>query len=737
MTSPYPLKGSVYYNDTAPFSLEPQLDPDIGAQQARLRNVQDQPGSNWKARLGALGRVLGGIASALPSNSAGYASNGTNTPNLLDGLSYQPVHTNLNQGASRPVKARQIQINPSQSSAGTQALSSVAKQRAQVNQETIQESHGRAVNALDDLARAQGLPFYQDWHRQNGIPYNVSLPQGGFASALSQANRSNPPFQARQEMSVGFEQTKQNLRNAQAELLAFQNPIDQAQSLRPDFQIHWVQPKVTDMQRQASARPSQESSSNQAATAHKPLKGYLQKTNQDALLWEEAFHDPQNSEQNILQQMQGKEALPASKLEQAELNLARMQAAGKISSEQTKEALQMVQLGTAHNWIAHHGKANKDGSLTYRGMIVPKRVGPLLAYTDTQHYLKTGQHLSTRGNWQEKMLTAGQNFLEGIGHGLSAGGAFKSKSDLLFVAGDMIGTIGANIALATGTAGVGTPAALALYWAARETNREADAGKPLNPAAIAGAGALGAIPGTVALKSTLGPVARVAAGAGLGYVQDVGNRVIEQAGDTGKVDLRMIDYTPGLGTAAGGALSHPIIVKAFHTHLLGLASKIRQGEKVHIPTYEEFAQAFKKEHGWTDENIAFFENKPNGVAPANYPFNRPLWSPGEYNNPLHNAYEHSTFPDHPDAYGLPPGDPRYVQKVHDLLDNLPYGTELMETKAGMKRYFSPNAGPNEQNIFTVEDPNRAPRTSYIPGGTPEEQYAYFQRQGGKYKGKIK
>jgi len=61
----------------------------------------------------------------------------------------------------------------------------------------------------------------------------------------------------------------------------------------------------------------------------------------------------------------------------------------------------------------------------------------------------------------------------------------------------------------------------------------------------------------------------------------------------------------------------------------------------------------------------------------------------------------------------------------------------METKAGMKRYFSPNASPDGQPIFTMENPSRALRSSYIPDGSTDEQYNYFRTRGGKYKGRIK
>ena len=78
-----------------------------------------------------------------------------------------------------------------------------------------------------------------------------------------------------------------------------------------------------------------------------------------------------------------------------------------------------------------------------------------------------------------------------------------------------------------------------------------------------------------------------------------------------------------------------------------------------------------------------------------------------------------------------------MQKVYDLLDNLPAETELMETKAGKKQYFSPHISPDGQPIFTVEDASGAPQTSYIPNGNFQAQDDYFRTRGGKYKGKIK
>lgn len=92
---------------------------------------------------------------------------------------------------------------------------------------------------------------------------------------------------------------------------------------------------------------------------------------------------------------------------------------------------------------------------------------------------------------------------------------------------------------------------------------------------------------------------------------------------------------------------------------------------------------------------------PDGPLPDNYPFNRPFWSSGLFRNPVQNAYEHLGFQHHPEVFELKPGDPRYVQKVHEFLDHierfqsLPANIGLKIDKWGTKRYVidSDNGSP--------------------------------------------
>ena len=72
-------------------------------------------------------------------------------------------------------------------------------------------------------------------------------------------------------------------------------------------------------------------------------------------------------------------------------------------------------------------------------------------------------------------------------------------------------------------AGPLAPVVWAGYGLARETNREVDAGKPLNPTVIAASGAISAIPGTTVMKVPFGVAGRIGTGLATGYASDLAN----------------------------------------------------------------------------------------------------------------------------------------------------------------------------------------------------------------------
>jgi hypothetical protein len=119
------------------------------------------------------------------------------------------------------------------------------------------------------------------------------------------------------------------------------------------------------------------------------------KSRQDQLI-EQAFLDPGNPAENILQQANGTERLLAGKLSQVELNLDTLFAQGRISQTEQQELSATAKAVVARNWLAHDGQLNEDGTVTYRGVVMDARTAPLIAYADAKRYWDKERHLSTQ-----------------------------------------------------------------------------------------------------------------------------------------------------------------------------------------------------------------------------------------------------------------------------------------------------------------------------------------------------
>lgn len=230
--------------------------------------------------------------------------------------------------------------------------------------------------------------------------------------------------------SLEHAQAAQALLNYQAQVL--QNQAANAGSPFPVIKPVTAQRTTVLPPQPVTAQPSVQA----------PLQVHIQKTDQD-ILAEQAFSNPRNPDQSLLQQTQAGHAISGSKLEQVELNLARLQAKGQITNLQAQNGLKAMQLATANNWLKHNGKNNPNGTVTYRGITVPNRMGSVLSYSDTQHYLETGKHISPRDNWQKALNKTMDSFLKGLRNGLTAGPSMQGNMDeeIPYDIGDIVGAI--------------------------------------------------------------------------------------------------------------------------------------------------------------------------------------------------------------------------------------------------------------------------------------------------------
>lgn len=151
--------------------------------------------------------------------------------------------------------------------------------------------------------------------------------------------------------------------------------------------------------------------------------------------------------------------------------------------------------------------------------------------------------------------------LTGLGKGLGRGVTAEGYNPEILpgeegaaVVGDFVSTAGVNMLPYLAGPGAGL-AVNTIYAGARETNRELNQGKrldQLNPVAIGGQAALGALTSKLPPAVGRGLVSRVLTGAGIGAATGVSGRAIEQWADTGKVDFT--DPTMAQAALFGGGI---------------------------------------------------------------------------------------------------------------------------------------------------------------------------------------
>lgn len=214
----------------------------------------------------------------------------------------------------------------------------------------------------------------------------------------------------------------------------------------------------------------------------------------------------------------------------------------------------------------------------YDTVVVPQVKGKGLAQQDADFikndYFNKYKPLAATSKPEEPNLF--MSTLTGLGKGLGRGVTAEGYNPEILpgeegaaAVGDFVSTAGVNMLPYLAGPGAGL-AVNTIYAGARETNRELNQGKrldQLNPVAIGGQAALGALTSKLPPAVGRGLVSRVLTGAGIGAATGVSGRAIEQWADTGKVDFtdptmaQAALFGGGIGGGVG-AVSRPRLPKA-------------------------------------------------------------------------------------------------------------------------------------------------------------------------------
>jgi hypothetical protein len=177
-------------------------------------------------------------------------------------------------------------------------------------------------------------------------------------------------------------------------------------------------------------------------------------------------------------------------------------------------------------------------------------------YPDQEEFKKNLEPQADWGSLVTKPVRQAGAFAQGVGLGATAGlyrPEVEPGTEFASGAGDFLGTAAANVLPYLAGPEAGIPANAA-YAALREGTREASLGQELNPAAIAGQGALGALTGKLPAALGRGAVPRLLTGAGLGATTGASGRAIEQLADTGQIDYEDLLGPALFGGAIGGGV---------------------------------------------------------------------------------------------------------------------------------------------------------------------------------------
>lgn len=597
--------------------------------------------------------------------------------------SIRSIRSNVVQRLATPViKTPTVNI-------GQTVLNRIQSQRSNPLQNVVKinQMAANSHRILNAVANTQGLPTYQQFHQQNGVVYQSPSSPGNLGIQDYLNNTESQP-------SPGWipQQTI---------------PITGTQ-----------QPRNTEIIPLSSGDP--------LSSFTLPNMEFLPKAE---------YQNRAEGKINLWQKLQNGQVLSDAEMKQLFHSLDLQQAQSKTAIEKINAALARVH---AEKQLARNMAANvqrdADGNVRIQGVSGHSKNALAFAKQDIQHFQKTNTHLSPQQDWKSQLAKTASGFWKGVANGAAAGAGPKASrgEEGAYTVGDLLGTVGVNLAaLETGPF---APAVWTAYGAAREANRETDAGKPLNPAAIAASGALNAIPGTTALKVPLGTVGRVGVGLTTGYASDIANRGVQQLGDTGRITPSRLDYRPGLGTVTGGAvglLSHPAVSQAFQKYLLDRQAQLLNGEKVPV-SLEDFLAKVQQDTGWSNEELAFYLGQ-SSTPPIGSRYDRQFWSEG-YNakankslRPIENAFSHAK--NHSKEFGLPQKDPYYIERADDTI---PSGSHVKVTADG-KQYLYDDA----TDTLYIREPNGTPKSMFKPGrGNTQKGWVYFLKQPGEYKGRL-
>jgi hypothetical protein len=331
--------------------------------------------------------------------------------------SWDPPNENKNRtrtlSTPKPVPLQPLTVSQSEPIARN-ALQRIEQARTQTAAPDLRAMQTRSNRILDEIAAAKGLPSYEQFHRDNGVSYEI--PPNRRSLGMERFTQSS-------NQSSGFIQEDDG--QIQRNLAQAGKPVDvntylRRQQERAMAEAQWqsrqaqealaVEQAETERLKQQMLRMQQQvlAKGQSSPSVGRPLTAHTTKSRQDTLI-EQAFREPANPVQDIIEQANGPERLPESRLNQAELNLDTMLAQGKINAQEYQDLAVAAKAATARNWLQHDGKVNTDGTVTYRGVKMDRKVAPMVAYADAKRYWDKDIHLSA-----EELGKAALEFGKGV-----------------------------------------------------------------------------------------------------------------------------------------------------------------------------------------------------------------------------------------------------------------------------------------------------------------------------------
>jgi hypothetical protein len=364
---------------------------------------QEDPSSSdgfWD-KVGQIARGLGHIAKeALPYLAAAtsefspsYPSYGVSAPDNLP--IYENQSTTRTNSIQRLAKRNVIQRDTARPVV-TDALARIQQQNQLPPVMRMNQLAANSRRILNHVANSRGLPDYEQFQQEHG---SVSTSQPDNArSGIEQYFEAQASQRPRGFIQEDHRQIAENLSHAQtpltpadqlrlqqAELFAHQKEEARQAAIWAQQQQQWAKHKASELRQQTQSQAKEE----------KLLQAQVTKSRQDILL-KQAFYDPSNPKQNILEQANGQARLSETKLNQVELNLDNLLAQGAINPSEYQELAVAAKAAAAQNWLRQDGKDNGNGTTTYRGVTMNQKVAPLVAYADAKRYWDKEVHLTSQ-----------------------------------------------------------------------------------------------------------------------------------------------------------------------------------------------------------------------------------------------------------------------------------------------------------------------------------------------------